>query len=398
MSSENTVRAETPTRRQYLKLGGSVVGGGLFAGCLNDDRADSMEADPDGTYSVTMAPTGAVTFSDVPENVLVYSLLYADMAVAYGHGDSINSLGFDAEAEGQALNSFYDVLEGVSFDGSDLTQLNTGSGSVTIDKELFYELDSDLHLLDPCLVSSMDGWDRSDVEEIKSTVGPWFGNTYSREHAEPPEECRDDYQYYTLWEIAENVAAVFQARDRFEALTEVHEELIRSIQLNLPPEDERPTVGSVIVMDETFYPSETNASGFATADLRPFEVPDAFAAEDITYETAYDYETMLEIDPDILLHRFGIASYDVDHIRGTLEDHPVASQLTAVENDRVYASGNPIQGPIMNLFQLEMAAKQLYPDQFGEWPGYGGDTYPEIPEDEQLFDRDYVAAVIQGDF
>ena len=34
----------------------------------------------------------------------------------------------------------------------------------------------------------------------------------------------------------------------------------------------------------------------------------------------------------------------------------------------------------MNLFQLEMTAKQLYPDRFGEWPGYSsGDPYPENP-------------------
>jgi hypothetical protein len=55
------------------------------------------------------------------------------------------------------------------------------------------------------------------------------------------------------------------------------------------------------------------------------------------------------------------------------------------------------QGPIMNLFQLEMTAKQLYPDVFGSWPGYeDGESYPEIPEDERLFDRERVAGIVTG--
>jgi hypothetical protein len=48
----------------------------------------------------------------------------------------------------------------------------------------------------------------------------------------------------------------------------------------------------------------------------------------------------------------------------------------------------------LNLFRLEMTAKQLYPDQFGEWPGYvNGEPYPE---DEQLFDRQRVADIVRG--
>jgi hypothetical protein len=44
-----------------------------------------------------------------------------------------------------------------------------------------------------------------------------------------------------------------------------------------------------------------------------------------------------------------------------------------------------------------MTAKQLFPDHFGEWPGYeNGEPYPEIPEDQQLFDRQRVADAING--
>jgi len=45
-----------------------------------------------------------------------------------------------------------------------------------------------------------------------------------------------------------------------------------------------------------------------------------------------------------------------------------------------------------------MTAKQLYPDAFGAWPRYESGPYPEIPTDEQLFDRERVADdVINGD-
>ncbi|WP_224270898.1 ABC transporter substrate-binding protein [Haloprofundus salinisoli] len=408
------------TRRDYLRYGGAVVGAGLLAGCASDDGAeetspgttvgsgDGGAAETDAgsettssgeSYSVSMAPVGTVEFDSVPQNVMVYSLLYADMAVAYGKGDAVNSLGFDADAGGNTLDAYYDRLDGVSFDRSGIEQLNTGSGNVNVDKELFYELNSDLHLVDPCLVVSFDGWEQSDIDEIRTNIAPWFGNAYSRAHSQPPEECRDGYEYYTLWEISERVSNVFRERRRFKALRAVYDGMLEEIRSNLPPADQRPSVGVVIFMDETFYPSKLNAPGFAAAHTRPLEATDAFAVDDVTFETTYDYETMLDIDPDVILHPFGIASYyDVGQIRQTLEDHPVGGQLTAVRNDRVYPSGNPVQGPLMNLFQLEMTAKQLYPEQFGEWPGYEtGEPYPEIPESERLFDRRRVADIVAGE-
>lgn len=48
-----------------------------------------------------------------------------------------------------------------------------------------------------------------------------------------------------------------------------------------------------------------------------------------------------------------------------------------------------MQGPIFYCFQLEMAAKQIYPHLFGE---YRQDN--AYPEDEQLFSRAELAAII----
>ena len=386
---------KVPTRRECLKGGSALFGGGLLAGCLGGSDGSTPADDGDQSYEATMSPVGTVEFTEPPTNVMVYNLLYADMAVAYGYGDAINSLGFSTEV-GKALDSFYDRLDGVSFEREGLTQLNTGSGGISVDIELFYDLDSDLHLVDPALVVSFDGWNSDDIEEITEYIAPFFGNNYSRRHTEPPEPYRDGYEYYTLWEISEKVAEVFQAQQRYEALASIHDDLIDEIQSNLPPEEERPTVGSVIYMDETFYPAKINTPGFANAHTRPLGATDAFAEGDVSYESAYDFETMLEVDPDYILHRYGYSYYDITAIRDELADHQVGQQLSAVENDRVYTGGNPLQGPVMNLFQLEMTAKQLYPEQFGEWPTYTGGPYPDIPDDEQLFDRQRVADIITG--
>jgi len=422
---ETNANRNTPTRRAVIRYGGAVTGAGLLAGCLGggsdgsgsdgtdgpggdgSDGSDGSDGGDSGTddgttdsYTVEMAPVGELTLDSVPEDVMVYSLLYADMAVAFGHGDAVNSLGFDADAGGNTLDAYYAQLDDVEFDREGVRQLNTGSGGgISVDRELLYQLDSDLHLADPCLFVSFDGWSQDDVAEIRDNVGPWFGNVYSRRNSQPPESCRDDYEYYTLWGIAERVANVFQESERFEALSSVHDDLIETVQADLPPEGERPTVATLLYMDGTYYPSRLDDPGFANAHVRPFGVPDAFGADDVTYETAYGHEQLLDVDPDVILHQYGVESYyDVAAVREELADHSVASDLAAIENDRFYPSGDPVQGPIMNLFQIEMTAKQLFPERFGEWPAYElGDGYPEIPDDERLFDRDRVAEIVADD-
>ena len=69
-----------------------------------------------------------------------------------------------------------------------------------------------------------------------------------------------------------------------------------------------------------------------------------------------------------------------------VRDDPVGSQLTAVANDRLVRGGTPYQGPVINLFQTEIAAKQFYPDEFGDLDG-----------DAELFDRGRIVDIINGD-
>jgi ABC-type Fe3+-hydroxamate transport system substrate-binding protein len=107
-----------------------------------------------------------------------------------------------------------------------------------------------------------------------------------------------------------------------------------------------------------------------------------------------DFEAMLEYDPDVLLLHFAILGPETYRSAvDKLKNDPVASELSAVQNDRVYPGSHICWGPVSYMFQTEMVAKQVYPDIFGEFPGLG----EPVPESEQLFDRQRVADIINGD-
>ncbi|WP_134671478.1 ABC transporter substrate-binding protein [Halorussus marinus] len=401
-------RLDPATRREYLKGGATLLGTGLLAGCTGETDAESTateseatETTTDGTtttadesHSVTMAPMGEVTFDAPPESAFVAFPQYADMAVALGHGDAVNTV-YVPEMSGTTMNHYYHHLDGVSFEWEGLVDpLADG-----LNKEELYDLDSDVHFLDPAYAVSDSNWAESDVEDVAEDVGPWFGNFYSGTRAEPP-GYRDVYEYYDLWDLFEKVAAVFREGERYRALESVHADLLATIEERLPPEDDRPTAVRVTVSEDQFYTYHLNEPGYWLADTRPLGATDAFADEEWSnLWGTVGHEAMAEADPDVILHLWGMTPrYATSEARRTLRDHPVGSQLSAVRNDRVYAHGMRYQGPIMNLFQLEMTAKQLYPEAFGEWPGYtDGEPYPEIPADEQLFDRDRVAAAVNGE-
>ncbi|WP_135822740.1 ABC transporter substrate-binding protein [Halostella litorea] len=396
MGSETNGRL---TRREYIGTGSALVGAGALAGCTgtgaeSDDDGDGSGSDG-GPYTVSMSPVGEVEFDGVPESAFVAFPQYADAAVALGHGDVVNTL-FSPEMSGATMNGYYERLPGVSFDYEGLENPLTDG----LSEENLYALDSDVHFIDPAYVVSTSGWERSDVDRVADQVGPWFGNFYSGTHDQPPESYRDGYEYYGLWEVVERVARVFDETERYEALAEIHADLLSTIESGLPPEDERPTVARVSFTNDTFYALYVNADGYWQADTRPLGAKDVFAGEEWNLWGTLDYETMLDVDPDVILNLWGTApGYYAAETRETIANDDVGRKLSAIRNDRFYASGMRYQGPIMNLFQLEMTAKQFYPEQFGEWPGYPtGGPYPEIPEAERLFDRQRLADVVTGEF
>jgi len=409
--------ADDHTRRRFI-AGTGIALGTTLAGCTgssSDEATDTTDAattsgDPStdegtasaetaetttdtGPYSVDLSPVGTVEFDSVPETVFTIYPQYFDMAVALGHGEKVNAV-YVPEMTGTTLNHYCEHLDGVSIEWEGLADpLSDGLG-----KERLYAHSSDVHLADPAWVSTQEGWDQGDIDEISNQLGPWLGNFYSGTQGQPPEGY-SDYQYYDLWELFGKVAEVFRERERYEALDAVHTDLVETIQSQLPPKEDRPTAVRATLSGDgsTFWTYHLNKPGYWLADTRPLGANDAFAEEDWggLWGTV-DYETMLEADPDVILHLWGMTpNYSMADTRAMLEDNEAGQQLKAVQNDRVYPAGMRYQGPIMNLFQLEMGAKQLYPEIFGEWPTYeDGEHYPEIPEGERLFDREKVAQIV----
>jgi iron complex transport system substrate-binding protein len=371
------------TRRRFLGAAGTVAGTAL-AGCagLPGAGGDGSGAE----YTVSMAPTGEVTLEGVPERWIAYDGAYADMGVALGVGDGMTGIGY----ADRYYTYLYDELDGVSVDRSTLTD-NELLGD-TIPKEPFYGLDNDVHLMDPQMLVNWFGWSESDVQEVVDNVGPFFGNLIFRRSDE-----WHDYRYYTLYEAFEKVAEVFQAEDRYEAFAALHEEFLTGIQTALPSADARPNVLLVFAggdEPDRFYPYRLNDKGTSKKQFRDLGVSDALAGTGIeglstTDRGQIDYEAMLNVDPDVVMlrgHERKSPTEFRDTVLSYMRDHEVASELTAVQEGRVYRGGFLHQGPIQNLFLTERAAQQLFPDTFGAVTG-----------DRELFDRGRVADIVAGE-
>jgi iron complex transport system substrate-binding protein len=365
------------TRREYVKYGGAVVAGGLLAGCAgaSEDATPTATVDDDTGYTVSMAPVGEVAFDAVPETWLAYTGDYADMGVALGHGDGLAAIGV-RERFG---THYYDELPGVDVDADALTQLWTdGTG-----KEIFYEVDADVHVVDPNFAINRLGWDEADVAEVAENVAPFLGNTGFTQVYD-----WHDYRYYSLFEAFEVMADLFQERERYEAFVDLHETVRAEIRSRLPATTpELAVLYPAGVPPDSFWPYRIGA-GTASRQWRELGAADALAANGVTDAQAgggtIDYETLLDIDPDAIAVRLqGQVSdaYVRENVIDHLRDHDVASRLTAVQEGRVFYGGLTYQGPIIYLFQLEAAARGLYPEDFG---------------DERLFDRERVAAIVDG--
>ena len=116
MVGEET-RNPAPTRREYVKFGGGVVGSGLSAGCTGSDESTATPPSESAGGSVGWTP-------EIPEDT----------------------------TEDWPLAS-HDVLPDVDVSFGDVPQL---MGEGDIDEEAFYEMDCDVHLFDPNFVRILD--------------------------------------------------------------------------------------------------------------------------------------------------------------------------------------------------------------------------------------------------
>lgn len=345
-------------------------------------------------YSVTMSPMGTVNFEHVPRRVVTQDANYNDMLVAVRQEEKLIATGY----AGNFFDGFYKELSGVPVGGDPqhLTFLS-GSGG-TFDKELLYSLHADVHHIDPLQLARSRGWSRADVEEIARNVAPFFANRYSREnHYSGPEP----YEYYTVWELSEKVAEVYRRPEKIVRLKAVYDKLVKDIAAKLPPLEKRPRVGLVFYGKGQFTPYSLLNGGFGQAQYRDVGARDAFASiQGTTYiegrTATLDLEGLVALNPDVLIMPFAIyPASPASTSRASFEqmlklkDDPLAQRLTAFREGRVYPGGTPLQGPIFYLFQLEMAAKQIYPEIFGPYR----DDQQYSPQ-EQLFDRTLVAKIL----
>lgn len=349
----------------------------------NAEGSDVSEEGSDASasgYDVSMEPVGEVTLEGVPERWLSYFPGYADMGVALGHGDGLQAVGLPSRYH----VSYYDELDGVDLDREALTRLSVEG----IDREIYYELGCDIHLTDPewLVNNAAFGLDREDVEAVAESVAPFLGNTIFR-RTDP----WHDYRYYSLYEAFEIVADVFDERERYLAFERLHDEYVERVRSRLPPADKRPNALLAFAAGdepESFSPYRLVDRGTNKKQFHDLGIADALADTGIdglstSDRGTIDYETMLEVDPDVLLVR-GHEDKTAAEFEGTvlsfMRDHDVASSLTAVREGRVFRGGPIYQGPIQHLFTLERAATEIFPDVF----------------DGEMFDRDRVAAIVAG--
>jgi len=399
MDDSTMVQTEMPTRRDLVKYGGTIIGGGLLAGCTGDDGSGSTttepsNGDPESTtagseteihtpagesYTVSMPPVGEVEFEEVPETWAANNGSWADMGIALGQAPP-EAVYLTARYHTQ----YYDKIPGVSVDKSGMMSLWESE----LDVEDFLALgeDVDVFVMDSnFLIGRSSNWDQDDIDQIESAGTPFFGNSsFSRGYE------WHDYEYLSLYGAFEKLAQVFQRQERYEAFETLHQEFQAQVEGIVPSEDERPSV-AIMWPQPLEEPTEFSPylidEGTSFKQWRDLGVEDAFAATSVrdfhSDRSRIDYETLLEIDPDMLLLRGNeakTAEEFQDTVVSFMEDHTVASSLTAVENGAVYRGGPLYQGPITNLVLTERAASQAY------------------SIDEELFDRQRISDIINGEF
>ncbi|GAA0232175.1 ABC transporter substrate-binding protein [Haladaptatus pallidirubidus] len=377
--------SKTVTRRRFI-AGSGVAGAALLAGCT-DGNGEGKQTSTDGTgtgdgttqsgpYSVSMEPVGKVEFESVPKTWVANNGSWADMGVALGL-EPPKAVWLTSRYHTQ----YYDDIPGVSVDKSGMRDLSSDG----VNKELFYELDADIHVIDPnFLMNRFDGWNQSDIDEIKKKVAPFFGNSiFSHSY-----DFHKDYKYYSLYEAFEKLSKVFQRTDRYEKFASLHDEFESNVESVVPKKKEdRPEVAIMWAtgnQPKSFLPYLIG-EGTSFKQWRSLKVRDALANTSVQDFHAnrgkVDYETLLEIDPDVLLLR-GHEQQSAKEFQNTvvsfMKDHNVASKLTAVKNGDVYRGGPLYQGPITNLVITDRAAKQVY------------------DVSEPLFDREKVADIVSG--
>ncbi|MFC7194056.1 hypothetical protein ACFQL4_04320 [Halosimplex aquaticum] len=251
-----------PTRRDCVKYGGTLVGGGLLAGCLDGEADGSPEGDdtgststraetgsptasgtsasePDrsetatatGGHSAEMAPVGTVEFESVPESFVGGWGFEADVMTALGESDKL------VAAEGNQFwyTGFYDQLPGVSVPEPDSVEL-VRTDDWSLREEFLYELDPDLLATDPNRYVSYYGVGEEEIAELHDSVAPFFGNSSRRKRGDgwPTWPGGESYAYYSVPEFLSRYGDVFRKSAQATAFNEFYRTALSAMRSKVP--------------------------------------------------------------------------------------------------------------------------------------------------------------------
>lgn len=249
------------------------------------------------------------------------------------------------------------------------------------------------------------GWGESDIEEISKNIGPFFANRYSVENKKP--KHLKNYKFYTLNEINEKFGEVYKKKNVAIEINKFTEDLILSIKNKLPKNSKQKRIAIVYLCKKGIVPFDSTSNGYGYEQYKIFNCVDAFKDAGIktyAYEgslgTMLDKETLLLANPDVIIINEGIyidEKYKFFSRRTNIllkefkkfKSDPMLKDIPAFKNDNIFLGGIYDQGPITRIYQIEMLAKQLYPEIFGIF-----NINHKYKEDEQLFSRDKLRDII----
>lgn len=317
------------TRREYLQYGGAVIAGGLLAGCTGGSGSETTTtaSEPETT---TAATTEAATETET-------------------------------ETTTEAAESYSVSIEPV--------------GEVTFDS------------VPEAWIANNGSWaDMGVALGLDTPMGVWLpGRYHTQYYDEIPDVSVDKSSIRQLWGDSGVGKEQF-----YELNADVHiadpNFLLNRGQWSEADIEE---ISTQVVWaggdePEEFYPYVID-EGTSFKHLNDLKVNDALATTEVrdfySNRGAVDFETLLEVDPEVLLVR-GQEAKTREEFQNTvvsfMENHEVAGELTAVQNGDVYRAGALYQGPITNLVVTDRLARTLY------------------DADERLFDAQRVADIANG--
>ena len=351
------------------------------------------------SYYVNFSPCGEVEFKSVPKKIVSGQETYNDILMSFNISNNIIGM----TSKDKFYFNFYEDLNLQNYPNfQNMQQISIGRN--LYDKEIFYSINANIHHIDPVTLSMTKGWSESDIIEISRNIGPFFGNRYSIENKKP--QHIKNYKFYSLDEINLKFGEVYKQKSKAEKINNFTNQLIDLISSKLKNVSGK-KIAIIYLCKKGIVPFDISSDGYGFSQYRILKCIDSFKISGIrtySYEgnlgIMLDKESLLMANPDVIIinegiyidNRYNFFSRRTILLQNELEkwkNDPLLKDLTAFKNNQIILGGIYDQGPIARIYQLEMLAKQLYPEIFGKF-----NSNHKYPENEQLFSRKELRDII----